>query len=834
MRRFVPADRLAGLGSHEHGLTLAEVATRRARYGSNDIVETPPGGWRDVLRETIKDPMIWFLAGTSALFALVGSSREALIMLVAIAPIVGMDGFLHRRTQASTQGLRSRLAERATVIRDGAQTRIAATDVVPGDLALVATGEPFPADGLIVAGEALQADESALTGEAFPVRKDSLEAASASVGDARVNGSHWGFAGTRLLTGSARLRIVDTGAGTLYGEIVRSAVHGKHERTLLQREIANLVRALLVVAGTLCVILAWIRLRQGNGVVDALVSAVTLAVAAIPEEFPIVFTFFLGVGIFRLARRKALVRRAVVVENIGRVSCICSDKTGTLTEGRIRVGHYAPAEGVESGELARIAALASRREGADPLDAAILDEAASACAGYERLVTYPFTENRRRETAVFRKSLGGFVVASKGAPETILDLCRLGDAERALWNGRIRELAETGHKVIACAWRELTTDPSLEPESDRDYRLAGILGCEDAVRTEAAEAVRQAQGGGIHVIMITGDHPTTATAVAREVGIGGAEPTTIEGDRLEETIARGGHAALRQVDVIARALPAQKLALVQALQSYGEIVAVTGDGVNDVPALQAADVGIAMGERGTRSAREVAAIVLLDDNFRTIVSAIAEGRQLFRNLRLSFAYLLITHIALVVTATLIPLAGYPLLYLPINIVWLELLIHPTALLAFQHESRERRLQPMGRAERSGRFFSAWQWLIVGTAGTAATLVVMWCYDRSLGSTVAVEHARTMALVALVIAGALCAATLSGLRSPLARWITFLSVASAVLLVQVPALAELQHLAPLHLDDWLLAAGTGAVPAALATAFHWEGPAFLAQLNRRER
>lgn len=825
MRRPVPLSRIAGLVDSDRGLSSSEVEERRAHYGGNDIIENPPAGWRDLLRDTIKDPMIWFLAATSALFAVIGDYGEALIMLAAIGPLVGMDAFLHRRTQASTQGLSSRLAEGATVIRSAARINVRATELVPGDLAIVTSGEAFPADGLIVAGDSLQADESALTGEAFPFRKQVLAEALAPGDEASVDTVHWGFAGTRLLTGEARLRIVNTGTDTVYGEIVRSAVGGAHARTPLQQAIAHLVVVLLVAAGTLCLTLAWVRLRQGYGIVDALVSAVTLAVAAIPEEFPVVFTFFLGVGIFRLARRQALVRRAVVVENIGRVSCICSDKTGTLTEGRLRLAHHIPAKSVDRQHLMTVASLASRHESGDPLDIAILDAGSPQAPSLERVATYPFTEDRRRETAIFRQPSGGLLAAAKGAPETILSMCRLSEAERTTWNAQVHELAEAGHKVIACAWREFdaATWPGREP--DRDYGFAGLLACEDPVRDGVLEAVRHAKNAGIHIILITGDHPTTATAVAREVGIGGDTPRVIDGDRLEDEIAREGGWGLRRVDVIARAIPSQKLSLVRALQSLGEIVAVTGDGVNDVPALQAADIGIAMGERGTRSAREVAAIVLLDDNFRTIVSAISEGRQLFRNLRLSFAYLLMIHIPLVITAAVVPLGGYPLLYLPVHIVWLELIIHPTALLVFQDLPADSHPRPMAH-ERRVRFFGLWEWVIVSAVGAVVTLVIVLGYDRSLGAGRDVEHARAMALVVLVVASATLTASLSALGTWAARVIVLASLGSAVLLVQIPVFADALHLRPLHFDDWLIAAAGGMVPGALSALFRWRCPRFM--------
>jgi Ca2+-transporting ATPase len=797
VRRQYPLDRQIDLRTDGEGLALDEVGRRRSLYGGNNIVEAAPAGWRQILRDTLTDPMIWFLLVTSGLFVAIGDRLEAVIMLAAILPLLGMDVFLHQRTQASTTGLRSRLTNFALVVRSGAESKVPAVSLVPGDLVLVAPGEPFPADGIIVGGDGLQADEAALTGEAFPVRKRAL--ADSEAAQSMIDGVHWGFAGSRLLTGTAHVRVIFTGRETLYGEIVRSAVEGAHGRTPLQLAIGQLVKILVIASAILCVALAWIRVRQGFGIVDGLLSAVTLAVAAIPEEFPVVFTFFLGVGVYRLARRQALVRRGVVVENIGRITCICSDKTGTLTEGVLSLRHVVPASGHNEQGVMAVAALASRADSGDPLDAAILDRVPSA-PDKRRLATYPFTEDRLREAAVFDDDAGQVLIAVKGAPEAILGLCHLTESERRDWMAKVGEFAGTAHKVIACAELRMATDRWLGGEPERGYGFAGLLAFEDPVRDGAADAVSMAREAGIHVIMVTGDHPATAAAVAVELGIGGERPVVLDGDELDRLLAEGNGETLQSVDVIARAVPSQKLTLVKALQARGEIVAVTGDGVNDVPALQAADIGIAMGERGTRSAREVASIVLLDDNFRTIINAISEGGQLYRNLRLSFTYLLMIHFPLVLSAAIIPLAGYPLLLLPIHIVWLELIIHPTALLAFQEDSTDGSL----RRTREAGFFGWRQWLIIGVVSLLLTLLVLVGYDAGLGEYHDVDHARSLAVVVLVIGSAGITAALSGLRTRAACWVIFVSLASLVLFVQVPQIGRLLNLTPLHLDDWLMA------------------------------
>ena len=807
----IPLDRLADLYDATRGLTAAEVAARRARFGFNDIIVAPPSTWLDLVRNTARDPMIWFLVGVSALFALLGDYSEAAILVLALVPLAGMDAYLHRRTQASTQGLASRLAARARVLREGGAFPVPAREVVPGDLVEVGAGEAFPADGLVVAGNDLQCDEASLTGESYPVRKQPIAGLSAA--RRAADATHWGFAGTRLLTGQARLRIVNTGAETLYGEIVRSALLGVRARTPLQIAVGRLVTIMLLAALVTCVALAAIRLMQGHGPVDAFLSAVTLAVAALPEEFPVVFTFFLGVGVYRLARRQALVRRAVAVENIGRVTCICSDKTGTLTEGRLALSHSIPAEHTSPEQLVFWAAVAARPDSGDPLDVALI-AAAAAAASVERLADFPFTEDRRRQTVIVRSADGARLAVVKGAPETVFDMCDETAPALDRWRAEVTAYASSGHKVIAAATRTMDTAAGLDREPDRGFRLRGIIALEDPVRPGVRDAVTACRQAGIRVIMVTGDHPATAEAIARDIGLGRGRPVVVLAETLERAGSGPGVDIRRDIDAVARAAPAQKLELVRALQRSGEIVAVTGDGVNDVPALQTADIGIAMGERGTQSAREVAAIVLLDDNFRTIVRAIAEGRQLFRNLQLAFAYLLMVHIPLVLSAAVVPLADNPLLYLPIHIVWLELIIHPTALLVFQDLPTSDRLMPTRRDGRP-RFFAPRAWIAIGFSGLLLAAIISIGFEYALGAANDVEHARSMALGALIGASAAITVALSGLRTRTARTVVAGSLASLLLLVQVPFLAAPMHLRPLHLLDWGVVAAAGAVAGLLA-------------------
>lgn len=815
MRQF-PYERIRDLPDPELGLSESAVASRREQYGANDILDAPASSLGELLRDTLRDPMLWFLLVTGGLFAAIGEIREAVILAIAVLPLAGMDMYLHRRTQASTASLGGRLATQAVVVRDGRQVSVPGRDIVCGDLVILGPNDYLPADGIFTLAREVQVDESALTGEAFPARKQArqgLHAAGGS-GDAAVATEYWGFAGTRVLTGSARLRVIYTGNETYYGEIVRSALQGKHARTPLQAAINSLVRVLLIAAAVMCLVLALVRWQQGFGLMDALISAMTLAVAALPEEFPVVFTFFLGVGVYRLAKRSALVRRAVAVENIGRVTTVCSDKTGTLTFGRLSLEHAYPAPPYAAEQLLTTARLASRAESGDPLDQAILAAAAAPAGAPRYLKTYPFTEDRKKETAVLVQEDGTVLAVTKGAPETILKQCRLSDPERISLLETADRLAGEGHKLIACARRILNQAESqqdAEPQADFDY--VGLLALEDKVREGVTEAVAFCGQSGVHVVMITGDHPLTARAVAKEIGLGGGEPRVLTAAELEARMESDPATDLRQVDVIARSIPSQKLHFVRRLQEDREIVAVTGDGVNDVPALQAADVGIAMGERGTRAAREVSAIVLLDDNFRTIVRAIAEGAQLFHNLRMSFAYLLIAHIALVISAALIPLLGFPLLFLPVHIVWLELIIHPTALLAYQ-QFPERGFAPVSKTAAKAGFFSRREWTSILLTGLLLTAAVTAGYVAGLRENGSAEHARALGLAILCLGSAFITALLSRLSTLAARLVVAGTVLSALLLIQTPLLAGALHLRPLHGRDWLMALAISGLIAAI--------------------
>lgn len=802
MRRILPLSRIHGSLSTIQGLTTVEAKQLRIQYGQNDIIEVSTNRWLKLAKDTILDPMIWFLVGTSILFAILGNYYQTLILLLATIPLLGMDAFLHWRTQASTQSLSSQLAVAATVIRDGRPIKIPSVEIVPGDLIIMNPGEFFPADGIIVGGTHLQVEESALTGESLPITKQILTKLVATEQDSiAIDYDHWGFAGTRLLTGQALLHVIYSGKETLYGEIVSSAVKTTQAHTPLQKAIADLVLLLIVIATVICIILAAVRYYQGYGFIDAILSAAILAVAALPDEFPVVFTFFLGVGVYRLAQKKALVRRAVSVENIGRVTCICSDKTGTITEGRLQLVQILPAKGFDKKELLTIAAIASNTKSGDPLDLAVHKQINKEGVTIPNaLTTFPFTEDRKRETAIISQNANKYLIATKGAPETILALTNLAEGPKQEYLDQIQQLAKEGCKIIACA--RLIQQSRTHSEPIEDYEFAGLLAFRDPPRKEVYAAIQNCRQCNIKVLMITGDHPETARAISRQIGLGADAPIVMLANAVEIELKKCGPEVLKNIDVIARAIPSQKLKFVQALQTIGNIVAVTGDGVNDVPALKTADIGIAMGGRGTQSAREVAAIVLLDDNFDSIVNAISEGRQLFKNLKLSFKYLLMVHIPFVFSAAIIPLFGYPLLYYPIHIVWIELLIHPTCMLVFQELPASKKLEP-AKPRSKIHFFYFRDWLGIVAIGIYTTLLVTLSYTLILKNGGNIEYARGLALAMLGFTSAALTLGLSGFRNLTSKIVTIATLTSTILLIQIPLFEQLLGLKSLSLKDWLV-------------------------------
>ncbi|MCE3009177.1 MAG: cation-transporting P-type ATPase [Proteobacteria bacterium] len=808
--------RIQHLGPRKLGLGPQEIEDQRKIYGLNEILEDSKNKTLEVLKDTLKDPMIWFLLGIGVVFTLLGQLSESIVLFLAIIPLVVMDALLHWRTQSSVTLLRKELSEPVSVFRGDQIQSVDARMLVPGDLVVVRPGGYVPADGIFEMAQELQIDESTLTGESLPIFKKAYSGSLLGTQNIILLPTQnltAGYAGTRILSGTGHLRVTNTGTETMYGQVLLSVASVKHQQTPLQISIQNLVKLLIGAAGLLCVVLAFVRIVQGHGWLDAVLSSATLAIAAFPEEFPVVFSFFLGVGVYRLAKRRALVRRAVSIENIGRVSVICTDKTGTLTRGLLELSHFEFAPSLDPRELQNLIESAVDPMSNDPIDLALRNRSSSLnLANWTRIKVFPFTEDRKKETVILTLPTGETLAVVKGSPETLLRMTSLSTQEQEEWLKKVSKWAREGSKVLGFSRRRLVSGKlELNHEPNSEFEFCGLLIFKDAVRPEVRPALNYCRSSGIRVLMLTGDHLETALSVARDIGLGGDSPKGISAFDRSEIFNREDLAStanqLRELDLVARCSPLEKLKIVEALKSAGETVAVTGDGVNDVPALKSADIGIAMGERGSTSAKEVASIILMDDNFTTIVGAIQEGRQLFLNLQKSFSYLLMIHVPFVVTAALIPLMGYPLIYLPLHIVWLELIIHPTALFGFQQAADLK--APSSRQRKN--FFDRLELVRTLVPSILMTLIMVLLFTQTIGPGGSVSEARTISLVLLIFWSAGSLAVLTSLRTLAAKLIFGITIFSTILVVQWSFLADLLGLSTLQVHHWtsiILWAGFG--------------------------
>jgi Ca2+-transporting ATPase len=800
--------------------------------GANEI---PSGRRRSLLwlaRDVLREPMILLLVSCSAIYLALGDLREAIVLSLSVLVVVGITFFQNRKTERALEALRDLSSPRALVIRDGESRRIAGREVVRDDLIVVSEGDRVPADGNILWSSNLSVDESLLTGESVPVSKravpeESLETAQP---ERQV------LSGTLVVAGQGLARVTATGPGTEMGRIGKSLGTIELEKTPLQRQMGRIVLRLAAIGVALCLLVALLYGRSRGSLFDGLLAGLALAMSILPEEFPVVLTIFLALGAWRLSRKRVLTRRVAAIEALGAATVLCVDKTGTLTVNRMSVtrlvagGRPLDVTGSETlpdefHELVEYAVLASRRAPFDPMEQAIRELGLRALArtehlheDWELLREYPLSPERLAVSHAWRaRGREESVIAAKGAPEAIADLCHLGAAETGRLFASVEELAGAGLRVLAVA-RARFGKPVL-PENVHDYpfELLGLVGLEDPLRASVPAAIRDCKAAGIRVVMITGDYPVTAAKIAREIGL--PDDLVMTGAELDALDAAALERRVPSVSVFARVVPEQKLRLVQALKANGEIVAMTGDGVNDAPALKAAHIGIAMGGRGTDVAREAAALVLLDDDFSSIVQAVRLGRRIFDNLKKVIAYLLAIHVAIAGMALFPVLAGWPLLLLPIQIVFLELIIDPASSIAFEAEPAEEDLMRRPPRKSKEPLLSRRILVLSVLQGAGVLAVVMAVFIGMLGRGGPEGPGRAVAFAAL-IAGNLgliltnrswSRTILGSLRaSNPALWLVVGGAAGTLALVlAVPVLRELFRFERVGPADALLGVAAGA-------------------------
>ncbi len=764
----------------QSGLSVAHVEQRQQQYGPNAIQERqrrPP--WR-ILLDQFTDFMIIVLLVAAVIAGLVGEPEDT-VAIVVIVVLNGILGFVQEyRAERAIAALKSLAAPHATVRRDGQPSTISATELVPGDVVIVEAGNVIPADVRLGEAVQLKVDESALTGESVPVEKivPALSDASVPLGDRR----NMAYKGATVTYGRGSGVVVATGMQTELGKIAALLGAEEEGKTPLQKRLARFGQRLALAALAICAIVFVVGVLQGKAVVLMFLTAVSLAVAAIPEALPAVVTISLALGARAMVRQNALVRRLPAVETLGSVTYICSDKTGTLTQNSMRVEQlnvdehvtHTGAQKNTQSEPWRLAyqAMALNNDATrndtdevigDPTEVALYTAACDA--GYDqaqlgtltqRVAELPFDSDRKCMTT-FHPRADGFIAFTKGAPEQVLAQCetRLTSAGTVAVDiqpllATAEQMAADGLRVLALAfrlWPQLPTDVSPS-QVETKLTCLGLVGLMDPPRPEAQDAVAQCQSAGITPVMITGDHPATARAIATRLGIASNTDEVMTGQELAQVSPQAFAQRVEHIRVYARVAPEQKIRIVRALQERGEFVAMTGDGVNDAPALKRADIGVAMGRTGTDVAREASHMVLLDDNFATIVSAVRAGRRIFDNIRKFIKYTMTSNAGEIWTIFLAPFLGLPIPLLPIHILWVNLVTDGLPGLALAAEPEEQGLmQRPPRPPRESIFaHGLWQHVVwVGLLmGGVALLTQAWAYYT--GS----AHWQTMVFTTLTL------------------------------------------------------------------------------------
>jgi P-type Ca2+ transporter type 2C len=820
------------------GLPEAEAQARLRAEGLNELPSQKNKHIFIILFDVLSEPMLLLLIGAGVVYLFLGKPQDALILLSFVCVVIGITFYQERKTECALEALRSLSSPRALVIRDGAQKRIAGREVVRDDIIVLHEGDRVPADAAVLSCSNLLVDESLLTGESVPVRKSETEKDCAELPRPGGDDLPCVYSGTLVVQGRGIASVIKTGSRTEMGRIGLALEAIRPERTQLQKETSLIVRNFSAVGIFLCVIVVLVFGLTRGSWLNGILSGLTLSMAMLPEEFPVVLVIFLTLGAWRISKSKVLTRRPNAIEALGAATVLCTDKTGTLTLNSMRLAalcakavyHEIMAHEAEKlpepvHDLMEYAILASQKDPFDPIEKEVKRTGERYLAGTEhihmnwRLVReYPLSKQLLALSHVWESpDRLQLVIAAKGSPEAIADLCHLDKSGIEEIKRSIEEMAGRGLRVLGVAKALFGKAGLPEGQHDFNFEFVGLLGFVDPVRPDVPAAIREARGAGIRVIMVTGDYPGTARHIAREIGmvnpdefISGAELERMDPLQLRERI--------RTVNIFARMLPEQKLLIVNALKANGEVVAMTGDGVNDATALKAAQIGIAMGERGTDVAREAASLVLLNDDFTSIVHAVRLGRRIFDNLKKAVSFIVAVHVPIAGMALLPVLFGLPVVLLPAHIAFLELIIDPACSTVFESVPEERDV--MKRPPRRLRepllgkrtlFFSFLQGasILAGVLG-----VFLW----SLSASANALEASTLAFTTLVFANLMLIVTnmswsQSGIKTLTSRNIPLLSVGAGTLaalaaVICFPFLRHLFHFSVLYMHDLAIALVTG--------------------------
>ena len=835
--------RISGLPNDLRGLSEVEA---RARLKSDGYNVLPHSDRRTVFRivlEVMREPMLALLLGGGAIYLVLGNLEEALILLGFAAMSVLITVIQESRTERVLEALRDLTSPRALVIRDGEHKRIAGREVARGDLIVLAEGDRVPADAVLIHAHDLQADESLLTGESVPVRK----LAAAGVVDAAPR--HPGgddlpivYSGSLVVRGTGIGEVFATGPCSEIGQIGESLSAMETEPPRLQAETRRLVRIFAIGGGVVSLLAVLLYGALRGGWLDAVLVGIALGMSMLPEEIPVVLTVFMAMGAWRISQARVLTRRASAIEALGSATVLCTDKTGTLTENRMSVSQLRLPDGKSHvlndpaaseipepfHDAVEFGLLASAPDPHDPMEKAFHELGRTRFAGTSHVHgtdwtlqrTYGLRPELLAMSNVWKPDGGenGFIVAAKGAPEAIAALCHLDAQAVVALTLFVEDMATAGLRVLGIARADFSGEVFPDTQHDFDFRFVGLVGLADPLRPSVPQAVRECRAAGIRVLMITGDYPATAKAIARQAGIDAQD--FVSREELETLSDTDLAQRVRKATVFARIMPRQKLRIVEALKANGEVVAMTGDGVNDAPSLKAAHIGIAMGGRGTDVAREASSIVLLDDDFGSVVTSISLGRRIYDNLRKAMGFIVAVHVPIAGLSLLPLLFGLPILFGPIHIAFLEMVIDPVCSLVFEAETEEDDV--MRRPPRSPKAPLFSRTLIVWSAlqGALAFALVAIIYLVALRRGMPDDEVRALAFFSLIMTiiglifvnRSFSASLLTALARPNRSLLIVLVIVPAMLGLTLiwPFAAGLFRFGPLHLDDLAVTLGAGVV------------------------
>lgn len=790
------------------GLTSIQAAEKIKLEGYNELASAKPKNILRIALEVVKEPMFLLLISCGVLYIILGDYKEGIILLSTIFIIIFITFYQYQKTEKALEALKKLSSPRALVIRDGQEIRIPGREVVPDDIIIINEGDRIPADAVLLESLNITVDESLLTGESIPVTKTIQTDETATMGLL--------FSGTLVVQGKGLARVLTTGIKTQFGKIGTSLQSIEQDETRLQKEMKVLIRNLFIAGAVISMgVVAAFYFTRGNLIQSAL-NGLAAAMAILPEEFPVVLTVFLALGAWRLSKKNVLTRKPSAIETLGSATVLCSDKTGTITQNRMDVAAlyfnnrlFKKNDFKENHtllqDLIATAFRASQKDSIDPMEKAIgnaYNEIVSVRNSPEKLIKeYPLSKQLFAMSRVLQTdSNQSFSVFSKGAPEAIFALCKMNEQEIAPHLSALNQMAENGYRVIAAASAAWNQQTLPDGQQGFDFKFLGLIGFEDPIRPEVSQAIKECNEAGIKVIMITGDYSATAKSIATQIGLQHNENVLTGSDlqQMDESLLKE---RIKTTNVFARIVPEQKLQIIKALKANGEIVAMTGDGVNDAPALKAADIGVAMGGKGTDVAREASSLVLLDDNFASIVSAIRSGRKIYDNLQKAMSYIIAIHIPIIGLA-LLPafFTSLPLLLMPLHIVFMELIIDPICSIAFESEQEEKGI--MQRPPRKpDELFFGWRKMVFSLIqGSLLLTMVITVYFLSINEGHSEGEVRAIAFSSLIIGNIfLILTSLSKTRNFVSVLmekniaviaITVIAIALLLLTISVPAL---QHI-----------------------------------------